>query len=81
MLGGILSVCDDATLMGGMGGSDLMIAPFDLVSRIESRMPGLRTLAFGRSYCSGNGFGGGETKLSGMACWECARKDRDVNQT
>jgi hypothetical protein len=76
MLGGTLSVCDDATLTG----PERATAVLPLASRIESRIPGFRTLADGSANCSGVDFSavtGGA--ISGIACCECAKKDSEVN--
>ncbi len=71
-------MCEDATLVAP-GRPPLMIEVFDLVRRIESRMPDLRAFGFGISNCSGSGFGSGGAMISGMACCECARKESEVS--
>lgn len=76
MLGGTLSVCDDATLTGPERATEVL----PLAKRMESRMPVFRILVAGSAYCSGVDFGavtGGA--ISGIACCECARKDNEVN--
>lgn len=90
MLGGTESVCEEATLIGGSGRGGtvtddpdiviLSIAVLLLVSRIESRIPPLRSLVRGRSNSGiGLGGGGGAVIFSGIACCEWARKDSDVS--